>query len=68
MNKFVVTYGLREKNSKRQKGEMKKEQVRECEIVRKSSKQCRLWGEDMGTLAMEWSGWQGMNVNIKMSR
>lgn len=36
--------------------------------VRKSSKQCRLWGEDTGTLAMEWSSWQGVNVNIKMSR
>lgn len=32
MNKFVVTYGLREKNIERQKGEMKKEQIRECEM------------------------------------
>lgn len=31
MNKLVVTYGLRE-NSERQKGEMKKEQTRECKM------------------------------------
>lgn len=32
MNKFVVTYGLEEKNTERQKGEMKKEKIRECEM------------------------------------
>lgn len=62
-----MTYGLREEHWEAERGNEERTNKKMWN-VRTLSKQCRLWGEDTGKLAMGWSGWQGMNVNVKMSR